>query len=462
MPDATMEQTMVAVVLGDDEVATTTTEVASPVVTGTTVHVPRGDAAPAPEQRRITHFKPADLAEVAGSAVAAAALTWLVFTVFLPLTGALGALACWYVTFLAVYSIAVRIGHEGPVVRDRLALVAVHSLALTLFGVLIAIIVFTLARGWEALPNLNFFTQDMSNAGPLDPITVGGIAHAIVGTLIMIGIALAIVIPLGITCAVFLTEVPGRFSSFVGTITTAMTALPSIVAGLFIYATLILSLGFEKSGFAAAMAISVMMLPIIVRAADVVLRLVPGTLKEASYAAGASHWRTVWHVVLPTARSGLTTAVILGAARGIGETSPVLLTAGFTAALNVNPFSGPMVSLPLETFQLVKSPQQTFIVRGFGTAAVLLTLVLILFVIARIIGGRGPGNLTKRGMARRARQSRSDLARFELRVAHAAAPTIPGAVVPPAPPPVVRTPLSGSSAPIVPPGETGPAAGGSS
>ena len=105
-----------------------------------------------------------------------------------------------------------------------------------------------------------------------------------------------------------------------------MTALPSIVAGLFVYTVLIVALGFPRSGFAAAMALSVMMLPIIARAADVVLRVVPGGLREASLALGASRWRTVWHVVLPTARPGLATALILGVARGVGETSPVLLT----------------------------------------------------------------------------------------------------------------------------------------
>ena len=112
---------------------------------------------------------------------------------------------------------------------------------------------------------------------------------------------------------------------FVRTIVEAMTALPSIVAGLFVYTVLIVALGFPRSGFAAAMALSVMMLPIIARASDVVLRVVPGGLREASLALGASRWRTVWHVVLPTARPGLATAVILGLARGIGETAPVLI-----------------------------------------------------------------------------------------------------------------------------------------
>jgi phosphate transport system permease protein len=189
---------------------------------------------------------------------------------------------------------------------------------------------------------------------------------------------------------VYLNEIPGRFSRFVRTIVEAMTALPSIVAGLFIFATVILMFGLPKSGLAASLAISVMMLPIMIRSADVVLRLVPQTLKEASIGLGASQWKTVWNVVLPTSRSGLTTSIILATARGIGETSPVLLTSGFTAELNVNPLESPMVSLPLAIFQFVKSPEPTMIARGFGTAAVLMLLVLTLFVIARIIGGMTP------------------------------------------------------------------------
>ena len=145
-----------------------------------------------------------------------------------------------------------------------------------------------------------------------------------------------------------MNEIGGRFARFVRTISDAMTALPSIVAGLFVYSAVIQLITHERSGFAASLAITVMMLPIVIRASDVVLRLVPGNLREASYALGSSRWRTVWHVVLPTARSGLVTAVILGTARGIGETSPVLLTSGVTAVMNVNPFSGPMISLPLQ------------------------------------------------------------------------------------------------------------------
>jgi phosphate transport system permease protein len=222
----------------------------------------------------------------------------------------------------------------------------------------------------------------------LDPLSDGGILHAIAGSLIQITIALIITIPLGLTTALFLNEISGKFARFVRTIVEAMTALPSIVAGLFIYASVILLFGVDKSGFAASLAISVMMLPIMIRSADVVLRLVPSTLKEASIGLGAGQWQTVWRVILPTSRSGLVTAIILATARDIGETSPVLLTSGFTAGLNLDPFHGPMVSLPLAIFEFVKSPEPTMIARGFGTAAVLMFIVLLLFVIARIIGGQ--------------------------------------------------------------------------
>jgi phosphate transport system permease protein len=271
--------------------------------------------------------------------------------------------------------------------------------------------------------HLNFFTEDMSSTGPLQPLSDGGLLHAIVGTLEQISISLTITVPLGLACAVFLNEVPGRYARFVRTIVEAMTALPSIVAGLFIYATVILILGVDKSGFAASLALSVMMLPIIIRASDVVIRLVPGSLREASYALGASRWRTVWTVILPTARSGLTTAVILGTARGIGETSPVLLTSGINAGMNADPLHGPQISLPLATFDLVRSPQPNYIVRGFGTAALLMALVLLLFVLARVIGGRGPGELTRNQRHRRVQASRRDAERMSRRV-HLRTPAI--------------------------------------
>jgi phosphate transport system permease protein len=312
-----------------------------------------------------------------------------------------------------VYAVLVGLDEDGPAIRDRVMTVVLWSAASLLLAALVLVVGFTLWRGRDALPHLNFFTQDMQKAGPLDPLTVGGIRHAMTGTLIQIAIALAITVPLGLTCAVYLNQIPGRYARFVRTVVEAMTALPSIVAGLMVYATWILILGQQKSGLAAGFAISLMMLPIVIRAADVILRLVPGTLVEAAEALGAPRWRTVWHVVLPTARSGLATAVILGTARGIGETSPVLLTAGYTAALTVDPLHGPMVSLPLAVFTFVKSPEPAMIARGFGAAAVLMGWVLVLFACARVVGGRGPGQLSRRQARRRVRASQRDVVRFD-------------------------------------------------
>jgi len=341
-------------------------------------------------KRTLGGIRIGDLLSIVGAAIAALALTIVFTTQIAPITGEIAFFVVWYFLFISFYALLVSIDDTKTFIADRVVAVVVTSVATLLFSVLIFVIVFVTGRGSEALPFLNFYQEDMERAGPLDPLSDGGVVHAIAGTLIQITIALAITIPLGIAAAVYLNEIPGRFSRFVRTIVEAMTALPSIVAGLFIFATAILMFGLPKSGLAASLAISVMMLPIMIRSADVVLRLVPQTLKEASIGLGASQWKTVWNVVLPTSRSGLTTSIILATARGVGETSPVLLTSGFTAALNLNPLQDPMVSLPLAIFQFVKSPEPTMIARGFGTAAVLMVLVLALFVIARIIGGMTP------------------------------------------------------------------------
>ncbi|MEU6342096.1 phosphate ABC transporter permease PstA [Streptomyces sp. NPDC046977] len=381
-----------------------------------------------PEIRRNTsgvHLN--DLLAMAGALVGAVALTSLLFFWVAPFDSLLGFVVVAYVCFLGLYAVLVSLDQNAAAVRDRVAALVWQSLALLLLVALVFVVFYTLWRGHQALVHLNFFTQDLSETGPLQPLTQGGVLHAIVGTLEQIGIALAITVPLGLACAVFLNEVPGGYARFVRTIVEAMTALPSIVAGLFIYATVILIIGLEKSGFAAALALSVMMLPIIIRAADVVIRLVPSSLREASYALGAGQWRTVWTVVLPTARSGLTTAVILGTARGIGETSPVLLTAGFTAGLNADPLSGPQISLPLATFSLVGSPQPNLISRGFGAAALLMALVLLLFLLARAIGGRGPGELSRGQQHRRVLASQRDVQRMGARRPSAPQPAAPAA-----------------------------------
>jgi phosphate transport system permease protein len=349
-----------------------------------------------------------------GAAAAGLSVAFLLFGWFAPLTGQVGMAVVAFLAFLLFYAMLLGLKSNRLEIQDRIMITLLFSAGTILVGALSFVVVFTLIRGQEALVHPNFFYQTMETAGPLDPLDVGGIFHAIMGTLMQITMALSLAIPLGITTAVFLNEIGGPFARFVRTISDAMTALPSIVAGLFVYAAIITLITHQRSGFAASLAITVMMLPIIIRASDVVLRLVAGNLREASYALGTTRWRTVWHVVLPTARSGLVTAVILGTARGIGETSPVLLTSGVTAVLNLNPFEGPMISLPLQVFDFVKSPEPNMVARGFGAAAVLLLLVLTLFAIARLIGGKGPGQLSARQQKALLAQSSRDQQRMTI------------------------------------------------
>ncbi len=171
----------------------------------------------------------------------------------------------------------------------------------------------------------------------------------------------------------------------------AMSGLPSIVAGLFIFATLIIPYAektdlFGYNGFMASLALALIMIPTVARTVEVVLRLVPDGLREASLAMGASRARTVWSVVLPTARSGITTAVVLGIARCVGETAPLLFTAFGYELMNSNPVANPQESLPLFVFRYIRQPSEAAIQRGFAGALVLLLIVLTLFLLARVVG----------------------------------------------------------------------------
>lgn len=343
------------------------------------------DDAPAVPRASLGRPSPDERFTKIGSWVAGLALAWLLTQRLLPLAGTAWFLVMWFLCGLAVTAVTAGM-HGGLVeVRDRVAGAVVTCGALVVGAALVSTLVFVVLRGWHPLTHLNFFTDDMAGVGPKDPFDHGGVLHAIVGSMIELGLALIVTLPLGIGTAVFMTEVGGRFARVVRTVVEAMTALPSIVAGLFVYTVLIVTLGYPRSGLAAAMAIAVMMLPIIARAADVVLRVVPGGLREASLALGASRWRTVWHVVLPTARPGLATAVILGVARGVGETSPVLLTSGAAAFLVTSPSDGVMNSLPLYIYSTVRSGEPAAITRAFAAATVLLALVLVLFVTARLV-----------------------------------------------------------------------------
>lgn len=324
-----------------------------------------------------------------------------------------------FVWFLLAYTVLIVLSEDMPTVRDRFWSVLLWSAGGAVMILLALVIGYVLVRGWGVFRSLdlsnwrhNFFTTDMGLTSPLSPITEGGIFHALIGTLEQIGIALVITVPLGTATAVFLNEVGGKYARVVRTVVEAMTALPSVVAGLFIYGSVIVLVTKDFNGFAASLAITVLMLPIMIRSADVVLRLVPGNLREAGLALGAGQWSVVRRVVLPTVRSGLVTAILLATAHGIGETAPVLLTAGVTNNLNWNPFEGPQTSLPLAALEFIKSPQPDMKTRGFATAAFLLLLVLVLFVLARIVGGQNAGEVTARQRRRLAAKSRNDLDRI--------------------------------------------------
>ncbi|WP_377271833.1 phosphate ABC transporter permease PstA [Peterkaempfera sp. SMS 1(5)a] len=364
-------------------------------------------AGPAEPERRVRlHGVTADgVLTLAGSAAGALGLVWVLYERLLPVSGALGFWLAWYVVFLGLYATCAGLQWGARAVSDRLASVALSTAGLLLLVLVVDEIGYLVFRGHAALGHGNLFTDTMVLAGPLDGLDRGGLLHAVVGSLEQLGLATALTVPLGILAALFLVEIGGPLARPVRTIVDAMSALPSIVAGLFVLATLILGLGVGMSGFAASLAISVMMMPIVTRAAEAVIRLVPGTLREAGYALGASQWRTVWTVVLPTARPGLATAVVLAMARGVGETSPVLLTAGFTKSMNADPFSGQQANLPLYIWNYVRYPQDTMVARAFAAGVTLMSVVLVLFVTARMLGGRTPGQLSHRQRRRIARDA---------------------------------------------------------
>lgn len=347
-------------------------------------------------RRRIRSWRRSDVGELLGAVASSFALTWMLFYRLTPLHGVLGFFVVWYLLLLPIYLLVVRERHGSLVARDRVMTVLLVTGGLVTVIPLASIVIYTTARGLESL-RPTFFTTTLEGTGPLDPATSGGALHSIIGTLEQVGIAIVLSVPLGVSTAVYLNEIGGRLSKVVRFVIDAMSGLPSIVAGLFIYAVWVSVFGF--SGFAAALALAVLMLPTITRTTEEMLRLVPDGLREASLALGAPLWRTVLRVVLPTARPGIVTAVILGTARAVGETAPVLLTSFGYKLLNPNPFSGPQDNLPLFVYFPIRSSVDAEVARAWSGAFVLIALVLVLFVLARIIG---------------ARQGRSALARSDL------------------------------------------------
>jgi len=233
----------------------------------------------------------------------------------------------------------------------------------------------------------DFLTHSMNGVGPRD--ATGGAYHAILGTLEQVGIASLIAIPIGLLAAIYVVEHGrGPLVPAIRFVTDVMTGVPSIVAGLFVFAFWVLALHQGFSGFAAGVALAILMLPTVVRTTEVVLGLVPDTLREASLALGVPRWKTVMRVVLPTAISGITTGIVLAISRVTGETAPLLLTALNFDSINANPFKGQQAGLPSFVFAQAAQPNPTAVDRAWAGALTLLLLVLFLNVIARLIARR--------------------------------------------------------------------------
>jgi phosphate transport system permease protein len=252
---------------------------------------------------------------------------------------------------------------------------------------LVLVIYYLLHKGLSSWTGGGFFTTDPSGSFFGNP---GGIRSAIFGTLEIVGLASLISIPIGIGVALYLTEY-GRDSRFAGVIRyfiDVMTGVPSIVFGLFIYVSLVVThIGGSFTGWKGSVAVSLLMLPVVVRGAEVVLLLVPGALREAALALGAPRWRVITKVVLPTALPGLVTGSLLAIARGMGETAPLLFTIATASGLTGN-LGGPMNTLPTQIFADLANPRNVVVDRAWGAGLTLVALVLILNIAARAVARR--------------------------------------------------------------------------
>jgi phosphate transport system permease protein len=304
------------------------------------------------------------------------------------LNGKLGWVIAFFISFLSVTFVAEYRRAGRPAAQDSL-LTSVSRFAIFLAIIpIMSILLTVISKGWRGL-HWGLFTQDMAEATVNDPIQNGGMLAAITGTTIMVGIALIISLPISILTALYLTEIKGKFARPVRFLVQAMSGVPSIVAGLFILSSIVYPLTGQRNGLMGGMALAILMIPTVARTAEEVLLLIPNDLREAGLALGATQWRTVAMVVVPAVKSGLITAIILGVARVIGETAPIILVSGGGEANNLNPVSGPMGSIPYyvwKSFLLGGTEESTQ--RTWAGLLVLLVWVLLLFTIARYISSR--------------------------------------------------------------------------
>ena len=307
---------------------------------------------------------------------------------FTGLSGKLGfAAAYFFFASLLIFVQQLRLRDLAAAKDSLLSSFAFLAMTITLIPI-VSIVMTVVLKGYKGI-HFGMFTNDMTQASVNDPVTSGGLLHALVGTIIMVGVALIVSFPIGLLTALYLTEIRGKLARPIKFLVQAMSGVPSIVAGLFILSILVIPVTQELNGLMGSLALSILMIPTIARTAEEMLLLIPNELREAGVALGATQWRTVSGVVVPAAKSGLVTAVILGIARIIGETAPILLVSGGADALNFNPMSGPMGSLPFYIWKafLTGGTEEAY-ARAWGGMLILLILIVVLFGLARHLSGR--------------------------------------------------------------------------
>ncbi|WP_182345972.1 phosphate ABC transporter permease PstA [Tomitella gaofuii] len=244
------------------------------------------------------------------------------------------------------------------------------------------------AKGLPAVTSSTWFTHSLSGLSSTTP--GGGVYHAIIGTLLQGLVCSAIAIPAGILVAVYLVEYAGP--SRLGRVTTFMVdvlaGVPSIVAALFIYALWVVTFGFDRSGIAVSLALVLLMVPMVVRSTEEMLRIVPGDLREASYALGVPQWKTIAKVVLPTALPGIVTGTMLAVARVLGETAPLLILVGYAPFINFDLGSGEMGTLPGLIVDQMNNPSAVGADRMWGSALTLIGMVAVLSIAATLLARR--------------------------------------------------------------------------
>ena len=323
-----------------------------------------------------------DIAFIAG----AIAISY-VFVSFTPMKGKLAYAFIFFVAYGLLVSGYSLITRGKPAAKDSF-IKTIVALGAVVTVMPIASIIFTVLK--KGLPgiHLSLFTTDMALATPTDPIAAGGLLHAITGTVTMVVLALILSVPIGILTALYLTEIKGKFAGPIRFLVQAMSGVPSIVAGLFILSAVIYPITKSYSALMGSLALSILMIPTIARTSEEVLLLIPNDLREAGTALGGTQWRTVAMIVLPAARSGLMTAVILGIARIAGETAPILLLTGGGDKVNPNPFNGPVGSLPYYIWKSFNAGSPEALTRAWAGLLVLMVLIFILFTAARALSSR--------------------------------------------------------------------------